>query len=624
MDIDAETDTLDLHFRHVAPDVRGELESMLRIYHLSPQELFYKWESYSIRMGCDLNYTNARNLKKDIQDQLDRETREKVHMRHPPSAKTPRTVKMLDVNADFMGDLIPTTPKNRTTIGGPTPKRRVENTPLGKTPQHLQSSPAGAAFPQTPTPHTGATPFSQRTTPGAVVEVLNPHISEQGPIAAGTKWEDRVKLAAYTEIKKFSYRPMFQKLLEASEVFDDKIEEFAQLIQEHHNITEFGNPAVVDQEEVVVVGRITSDDLDGKLNHQSILLESSRRMGGGARIPLKLDKVSSYSVFPGQIVAIKGTNAGGEYFAVREFLELPRLPAAASTPAELQANAAKLESDGPLSLFVTTGPYTTDDNLYFEALEEIIERAEESRPDVLLMIGPFVDIEHPLISTGDFDLEDPEEEPTLEGLFREKVSKQLKRLQHTLIILIPSPRDAISKHVSFPQEAFSRKGLDLPKNVKLLPSPATITLNEVIFTLTAPDIIFHMGRFEVNKNPSNTNGPHRVVSHLISQRSVYPLFPPPASGTIPKQSQPCPLDVPFVRLADLPNVAPDVLIVPSMMVSFVKVVDGVVAINPGALSKGKGAGTWVRMWITPARVGTEEGQIPHRIHERVRAEVVRI
>lgn len=101
MDIDAETDTLDLHFHRIAPEVRGELESMLRIYHLTPQELFYKWESYSIRMGCELNYNNARNLKKDIQDQLDREAREKVHMRHPPSAKTPRTVKMLDVNADL-------------------------------------------------------------------------------------------------------------------------------------------------------------------------------------------------------------------------------------------------------------------------------------------------------------------------------------------------------------------------------------------------------------------------------------------------------------------------------------------------------------------------------------------
>jgi DNA polymerase alpha subunit B len=64
-----------------------------------------------------------------------------------------------------------------------------------------------------------------------------------------------------------------------------------------------------------------------------------------------------------------------------------------------------------------------------------------------------------------------------------------------------------------------------------------------------------------------------------------------------------------------------------MMVPFVKVVDGVVAINPGALSKGKGGGTWVRMWITPARVGNdagEDGKLPHRIHERVRAEVVRI
>src|SRR5690606_31393723 len=110
-------------------------------------------------------------------------------------------------------------------------------------------------------------------------------------------------------------------------------------------------------------------------------------------------------------------------------------------------NATKLETNGPLSVFLAAGPYTTDDNLFFEALEELIEKAETSRPDVLIMTGPFIDIEHPLVSTGDFDLEDPDEEPTLEGLFREKFSQQFKRLQNTLILLIPSPRDAISKHV---------------------------------------------------------------------------------------------------------------------------------------------------------------------------------
>ena len=34
-------------------DVLGELQSIARIHSLSAQELFYKWESYCIKMGAD-------------------------------------------------------------------------------------------------------------------------------------------------------------------------------------------------------------------------------------------------------------------------------------------------------------------------------------------------------------------------------------------------------------------------------------------------------------------------------------------------------------------------------------------------------------------------------------------
>jgi hypothetical protein len=63
------------------PDVMGELESMLRLYSISPQELFYKWESYSLKMGSEdtkLNLDTVRMFKKDVQDGLERDS----HGRH--------------------------------------------------------------------------------------------------------------------------------------------------------------------------------------------------------------------------------------------------------------------------------------------------------------------------------------------------------------------------------------------------------------------------------------------------------------------------------------------------------------------------------------------------------------
>lgn len=80
------------------PDVLAELESILRLHSIPPQELFYKWESYSMKMGQDdmkLDIETARALKQDIQDGLERENRNKTHLIN--SAKrggaTPRNVQ---------------------------------------------------------------------------------------------------------------------------------------------------------------------------------------------------------------------------------------------------------------------------------------------------------------------------------------------------------------------------------------------------------------------------------------------------------------------------------------------------------------------------------------------------
>ena len=64
-------------------DVAGELQSIIRLHSLSEQELFFKWEAYSIKMGSEntsLSYKTARDFKKDLQDALERESRGKAHM----------------------------------------------------------------------------------------------------------------------------------------------------------------------------------------------------------------------------------------------------------------------------------------------------------------------------------------------------------------------------------------------------------------------------------------------------------------------------------------------------------------------------------------------------------------
>ena len=86
------------------PDILGELHSILRLHSISPQELFYKWESYCLKMGSEetkLDLETARAFKKDIQEALERETRSKAHVRSADKraamGATPRNISSGDV-----------------------------------------------------------------------------------------------------------------------------------------------------------------------------------------------------------------------------------------------------------------------------------------------------------------------------------------------------------------------------------------------------------------------------------------------------------------------------------------------------------------------------------------------
>ncbi|KAK4197706.1 hypothetical protein QBC40DRAFT_285070 [Triangularia verruculosa] len=75
------------------------------------------------------------------------------------------------------------------------------------------------------------------------------------------------------------------------------------------------------------------------------------------------------------------------------------------------------------------------------------------------------------------------------------------------------------------------------------------------------------------------------------------------------------------------NVRPDVLVVPSSLPPFAKVVESVLVINPGYLSKRRGAGTYAKMTVYPPDLSKQEqtgGMLAHRIFERARVEITRI
>jgi DNA polymerase alpha subunit B len=67
----------------ISKDVITEMQSILRLHSISPQELFYKWESYCLKMGAEetvMNLETVRSLKRDIQEALERDSRGKNHL----------------------------------------------------------------------------------------------------------------------------------------------------------------------------------------------------------------------------------------------------------------------------------------------------------------------------------------------------------------------------------------------------------------------------------------------------------------------------------------------------------------------------------------------------------------
>lgn len=79
-------------------DVLAELQSLLRVHSIAPQELFYKWESFCLKMGSEetkLNLETVRLFKRDVQESLERETRSKPSRQLPTA--TPRAAAATDV-----------------------------------------------------------------------------------------------------------------------------------------------------------------------------------------------------------------------------------------------------------------------------------------------------------------------------------------------------------------------------------------------------------------------------------------------------------------------------------------------------------------------------------------------
>lgn len=124
-------------------------------------------------------------------------------------------------------------------------------------------------------------------------------------------------------------------------VLDNAIDEAADLIMQYYGLDDIGNPEHPSQDDIYCVGRICPEGDTVRLTDTSLQLESSRRYGGGMRVPLRFDPdvlvrssddpnfstgEGGTGLFPGMIVGIKGRNPGGGFFTASEILLVGSFP----------------------------------------------------------------------------------------------------------------------------------------------------------------------------------------------------------------------------------------------------------------------------------------------------------
>ncbi|NXK72979.1 DPOA2 polymerase, partial [Amazona guildingii] len=118
-----------------------------------------------------------------------------------------------------------------------------------------------------------------------------------------------------------AYKFMFQNALDVREVLSWRIEELGDALKNHHHLEDFTSVSLPAQEPVTVLGQIGCD-ANGKLNAKSVVLEGDREHSSGGQIPLDLSELRDYSLFPGQVVALEGTNSTGRRMVVSRLYEV--------------------------------------------------------------------------------------------------------------------------------------------------------------------------------------------------------------------------------------------------------------------------------------------------------------
>ncbi|XP_011352611.1 DNA polymerase alpha subunit B isoform X2 [Ooceraea biroi] len=309
-----------------------------------------------------------------------------------------------------------------------------------------------------------------------------------------------------------------------------------------------------------------------KESTKTMILEGSmRRKGLSAAESIELDfrNVKQYSVFSGQIVAVEATNPLGDTLYVREVFAKAYAP---------QAPTPRFESR--INVYVAAGPFTGTSNMNYHALWDLMGKVAIDEPHILILIGPFIDYTHPEVEN-------------MTDTYQEYFEKLLTRLMEstrksTQVVLVASNRDVHQEPI-FPTpqyNIFNEKFIQSYLNLKLMPDPCILDVEGLKIGITSVDVIKHIGKEEIS-NISGMDRLSRLADHVLSQTCFYPVYPP---------SEDLNVDTEMWEKYTFFDQQPHLLILPSDMRCYCKVINDCVTVNPERLYKN----TYAKLCIKPS------------------------
>lgn len=143
-----------------------------------------------------------------------------------------------------------------------------------------------------------------------------------------------------------------------------------------------------------------------------------------------------------------------------------------------------------LDIVFAVGPFTLQSDLSYEPLLELLKYVVETKPNILILMGPFLEETHDFIRNDECEMDEF-------GLHFDKIIETIvdsvKSVPNIQIVVISSSKD-VQHYPVYPTPAYTTS-TKYP-NVKFMPDPCMLNISGIIIGLTSVDVLFHLGKCE--------------------------------------------------------------------------------------------------------------------------------